>query len=202
MAGTIIADYIRTDANKLSLNVGNTVVASINASGILSNTGSVIIAPDGAINANNITTGTFSTAQFANGSITVPKLGYSTVIQTVGNYSGAVTIATGTPTDIVSLSITTQKANSYIFVNFSGDCNANDNGAWKYVGIYVDGVQKTYSISSTTSASYQEVASQTAYIGPLTQGTHTVAIKSWQGSGSSTWSENGYHQLVVMEINS
>lgn len=54
MAGTIIADYIRADANKISLNVGNTVIASINASGILSNTGTVLISPSGTFDANNV----------------------------------------------------------------------------------------------------------------------------------------------------
>jgi len=49
MAGTIIADYIRSDASKLSINVGDTTVATINSSGILSNTGSTIIAANGQI---------------------------------------------------------------------------------------------------------------------------------------------------------
>jgi len=62
MAGTIIADYIRADANKISLNVGNTVVASINASGILSNTGSVIINASGQVS-NTAITGTMTQAQ-------------------------------------------------------------------------------------------------------------------------------------------
>ena len=49
MAGTIIADFIRTDANRLSLQVGNTTFATINAMGLLSNTGTTIIAANGAI---------------------------------------------------------------------------------------------------------------------------------------------------------
>ena len=53
MAGTIIADYIRADANKISLNVGNTVVASINSMGILNSTGSVMISSTG-INSQEI----------------------------------------------------------------------------------------------------------------------------------------------------
>lgn len=57
MAGTIIADYIRSDANRISLNVGNTIVASVNAMGILSNTGNVMISSAGAITANNISLG-------------------------------------------------------------------------------------------------------------------------------------------------
>lgn len=49
MAGTIVADFIRADANKFSINVGNTIIASVNAMGILSNTGSVIINANGVI---------------------------------------------------------------------------------------------------------------------------------------------------------
>ena len=49
MAGTIIADYIRTDANKLSLNVGNVTFATINAGGFYSNTGVQIIDQNGVV---------------------------------------------------------------------------------------------------------------------------------------------------------
>jgi hypothetical protein len=66
MAGTIIADYIRADANKISLNVGNTVVASINASGILSNTGSVIVNVNGQI-PNTAISGTLTQSQIGTG---------------------------------------------------------------------------------------------------------------------------------------
>ena len=62
MAGTIIADFIRTDANKLSLNVGNTTFATINSMGILSNTGSVIINASGQVS-NTVITGTMTQAQ-------------------------------------------------------------------------------------------------------------------------------------------
>ena len=66
MAGTIIADYIRADANKISLNVGNTVIASINASGILSNTGSIIVNASGQV-PNTAITGTMTQAQIGTG---------------------------------------------------------------------------------------------------------------------------------------
>lgn len=79
MAGTIIADYIRSDANKISLNVGNTTFATINAMGFLSNTGVQIISPTGAINA----------ASIAAGSIPAGKLGAASVSRT-NMYSGAV----------------------------------------------------------------------------------------------------------------
>lgn len=54
MAGTIIADFIRADANKFSINVGNTIIASVNALGILSNTGNVMISSSGTYEANNM----------------------------------------------------------------------------------------------------------------------------------------------------
>ena len=54
MAGTIITDFIRADANKLSLNVGNTIIASVNALGILSNTGNVLINSSGVLEANSV----------------------------------------------------------------------------------------------------------------------------------------------------
>ena len=75
MAGTIVADFIRADANKISLNVGNTVVASINASGILSNTGSVIVNVNGQI-PNTAISGTLTQSQIGTG---VAGTGTSTI---------------------------------------------------------------------------------------------------------------------------
>ena len=91
MAGTIIADYIRTDANKLSLNVGNTTFATINAMGLLSNTGVQIITQNGTINAASIAAGTIGTTQVANAAITNAKLSLSandSNIKTALNASG------------------------------------------------------------------------------------------------------------------
>jgi hypothetical protein len=72
MAGTIVADYIRTDANKLSLNVGNVTFATINSAGFHSNTGVQIIDQNGQINAASIIAG----------SIPVGKLGAASVSRT------------------------------------------------------------------------------------------------------------------------
>lgn len=69
MAGTIIADYIRTDANQLSLNVGNTTFATINASGLFSNTGTQIINQNGQLPAASV-----GTSQIANNSVTSSKI--------------------------------------------------------------------------------------------------------------------------------
>lgn len=43
MAGKIIADIIEAPYNKITLNVGNTVVATMNASGLYTSTGNLII---------------------------------------------------------------------------------------------------------------------------------------------------------------
>ena len=59
MAGTIIADFIRADANKFSINVGNTIIASVNALGILSNTGNVMISSSGQV-PNTVISGTIN----------------------------------------------------------------------------------------------------------------------------------------------
>ena len=91
MAGTIICDYIRTDANKLSLNVGNTTFATINAGGFYSNTGVQIITQNGTINAASIAAGTIGTTQVANAAITNAKLSLSandSNIKTALNASG------------------------------------------------------------------------------------------------------------------
>jgi hypothetical protein len=104
MAGTIICDYIRADANKISLNVGNTVVASINASGILSNTGSVIISPTGALGSGIV----LNKASLPTGS----------VLQVVNAYTATGTsITTTTYTDsTVTASITPNYSSSKILV--------------------------------------------------------------------------------------
>ena len=73
MAGTIIADFIRTDANQLSLNVGNTTFATINAGGFYSNTGTRIIAANGTVSTSALS-GTISTSQIANSSVTSDKI--------------------------------------------------------------------------------------------------------------------------------
>ena len=78
MAGTIIADFIRTDANQLSLNVGNTTFATINAMGFLSNTGVQIISPTGTVNGASIAANTIvanslaSTLDLSSKTVTLP----------------------------------------------------------------------------------------------------------------------------------
>jgi len=60
MAGKIIADTIQTESTFLQLNVSNTQVATINASGIYSNTGGKIIGSDGTFGNSTIVNATVS----------------------------------------------------------------------------------------------------------------------------------------------
>ena len=91
LAGTIIADFIRTDANQLSLNVGNTTFATINASGFFSNTGTQLIAANGKISGASVIANTIPTAAIVDASITNAKLSLSandSNIKTALNASG------------------------------------------------------------------------------------------------------------------
>lgn len=108
MAGTIIADYIRSDANKISLNVGNTIVASVNAMGILSNTGAVLINSSGAITANNISTGRI---------VTPSVMPTGSVLQVVYSSNSTPTSTTSGPVDIgVTATITPTSSSSRILI--------------------------------------------------------------------------------------
>ena len=137
MAGTIIADFIRTDANQLSLNVGNTTFATINASGFFSNTGTQLIAANGKVSGASVIASSIPTAAIADSAITRAKMGYTgAVLQTVyqaytpGNIS---TSTTGSFIDagIAALSITPTSASSKILIgyyNVGGHRNTNGPG--------------------------------------------------------------------------
>lgn len=96
MAGTIIADFIRTDANQLSLNVGNTTFATINARGLLSNTGATIIAANGVISG----AGTISKSALPAGSVLQVVQGITTteVTSSLTTYVNTGLSASITPT--------------------------------------------------------------------------------------------------------
>jgi hypothetical protein len=73
MAGTIIADFIRTDANQLSLNVGNTTFATINASGFFSNTGTQLIAANGKVSGASVISGSIPGSAISTTANTIPR---------------------------------------------------------------------------------------------------------------------------------
>ena len=116
MAGTIIADFIRTDANQLSLNVGNTTFATINASGFFSNTGTQLIAANGKVSGASLVSGSITSAAFATAANTIPRssMTIGAVLQTVANTS--ITGSTSANAVALTLSITPSSASSRILI--------------------------------------------------------------------------------------
>lgn len=128
MAGTIIADFIRTDANQLSLNVGNTTFATINASGFFSNTGTQLIAANGQISGASLVSGSITSAAFATAANTIPRSSMTTgavlqVVSTTKTDSFSLA-ATNTFTDITGLSVeitpTSTTSKIYVVVSVGG----------------------------------------------------------------------------------
>ena len=110
MAGTIIADFIRADANKFSINVGNTIVASVNSLGILSNTGTVLIDSSGQITANNISLGRIVTPSV------MPANSVLQVVTTTKTDTFTMSGTTWTTVTGLTASITPTKSTSKILV--------------------------------------------------------------------------------------
>lgn len=126
---------------------------------------------------------------------------YQTVVQSVSNsVTTAISINTTTPTTVISVSITTKLPNSKLLILYSDDCNADGNGNWKYVSPYVDGVQYGKHITSVATASFQDLIAISRLIGPVSLGAHIVEIKAYNGSGQSTFHEDGVANLTVLEI--
>jgi len=127
LAGTIIADYIRTDASQLSLNVGNTTFATINSSGLFSNTGTQLIAANGSlgvssVGTNQLQSGSVTSAKIATAANTIPRSAMTAgailqVVQVVKTDSFAGSAgATWADVSGMSASITPTSASSKILV--------------------------------------------------------------------------------------
>ena len=86
MAGTIIADKIQTENAFLTLNVGQTLVATINSSGILNSSGGTMIGANGSVSNTAIT-----------GVITASQLATSLNLATNNVQVASIQTATGTP---------------------------------------------------------------------------------------------------------
>jgi hypothetical protein len=123
MAGTIIADFIRTDANQLSLNVGNLTFATINASGFFSNTGTQLIAANGKVSGASLVSGSITSAAFATAANTIPRSSMTTgaVLQVVNSQFSNWTTTTSTSFVTASLaaSITPTSSTSKILISIT-----------------------------------------------------------------------------------
>jgi len=195
MAGTIIADFIRTDASQLSLQVGNTTFATINAMGLLSNTGTTIIAANGVISG----AGTIAKTALPSGSI----------LQVVSANVTATQIST-TSTSFVttnfSASITPTSATSKVYVVFMGE-SLNTSGSYY-------GAQTLYRNSTNLGGSDGMLQNNNASAWlpftiscvdfPATTSSTTYAIYQKTSNASNTvyvgWGTTAIHTFVLMEI--
>jgi hypothetical protein len=123
MAGTIIADFIRTDANQLSLNVGNTTFATINAGGFFSNTGTQLIAANGAISGASVIAGSISAGKLGAASVARTNMYSGAVLQVVNATRAGASVSTTSTSDVsfgATASITPTSSTSKIYVIASG----------------------------------------------------------------------------------
>jgi hypothetical protein len=143
MAGTIIADFIRTDANQLSLNVGNTTFATINASGFFSNTGTQLIAANGAISGASVIAGSIPAGKLGTASVARTNMGYTgAVLQTTqsGAFSGVQTTSGSTQFSSTTPSITPTSSSNKILLLWStgvqidvdNDSQGSNNGSVRF----------------------------------------------------------------------
>ena len=213
MAGTIIADFIRTDASRLSLNVGNTTFATINASGFFSNTGTQLIAANGTV-ATSALSGTIATGQIADSAITRAKIGYAgaalQVLQTAITNAPATTSGTYSSTGL-TVTITPSSASNKILVLPSLACAAagsqgvNSSG---YFAIYRNATQVSgdYILRSYVhggAGTYLSMPGSSIYLdSPATTSATTYTIYFKTGASTATYlnADGQYSYLTVMEI--
>jgi hypothetical protein len=219
MAGTIIADFIRTDANRLSLQVGNTTFATINASGFFSNTGTQLIAANGAISGASVIASSIPGTAFATAAIPSTKIGTGAVLQVVSNtFNSYVTSTSTTLVDSgLTLSITPSSSTSKILVfftlGFQGGSNDNMSGRVVLLrnattihdlpGVFIVGVQYPTVVTSMTSANLLDSPATTSAITYKVQFSRSGYGGSYGGyltCGSFNNTTTAAAQITAMEI--
>jgi hypothetical protein len=207
MAGTIICDYIRSDANQLSLNVGNTTFATINASGFFSNTGTQLIAANGTV-ATSALSGTIATSQVADSAITRAKLGIpGAVLQVVtATYATTVSTASGSQIDTgLSATITPTSATSKILVLTSCRIFAQPSTPATIILLRnATNIQQRYRYGLTDTSAGSGDQFSTAYLdSPATTSATTYKVTFSRQSGSGTiyaQLDNDMSTMTLMEI--
>lgn len=175
---------------RVNANIGHLICTSANRP-VAPDTGSMIYETD---------TQLFHTY---NGSAWVVNGPTGRIAQSLQAQSTQITVNTGTWTTIVSQAITTTRANSKILTMFAGDCNANNAGDWKRIGIFVNGALQYHVISATANAGFQEVVSVQHLYSASGIGTYTITASAQNGQGSSTFAEEGgthKNNLILLEV--
>lgn len=175
MAGTIIADVIQAPAGRISLNVANVTVASINASGLYTSTGNLLITQ-----ANSI-----ATAAIEDGAVTNAKL---TLAANASNVKTALN-ASGDAPIFAARAWVNFNGTGTVAIRASGNVSSiTDNGTGRYTISFTTPMpDANYSVSGTGSMDGN--ASLTATFLVTDNGNHGVfsfEIKAVNVGGSFT----------------
>lgn len=182
MAGTIIADKIQTENSFLTLNVGQTLVATINSSGILNSSGGTMIGANGSVSNTAIT-----------GVITASQLATSLNLATKNVQVASIQTATGTPaiTFAANGQITTANAGLVLtggqiqfpasqIASADGNClDDYEEGTWTPVATSGGGSITTYSSNGV----YTKIGRTVTIFGSITTTTVGTASGTLNFSG-------------------
>jgi len=162
MAGKIVADIIEAPAGRISLNVANVTVASINASGVFSSTGNLLITQAGTIGTGAITDGAVTNAKL---NLVANASNIKTALNATGdapiyacrawvNFNGTGTVAIRASGNVSSI---TDNGTGFYTVNF-GTAMPDSN----YAVLFTPGGQETTSTANLDAPARSTTPTATA----------------------------------------
>jgi hypothetical protein len=194
MAGTIIADFIRTDASRLSLNVGNTTFATINAGGFYSNTGTQLIAANGAISGASIISGSILGSAISTAANTIPRSAMTSgavlqVVQFRTQTPFSTTSGSATSTGFAQ-SITPTSASSNILVIAYSTLGVPATGMNGHINLLKNNVTTLATDWYVTygAASYRNAGFTAVYLdSPATTSSTTYTLDAYRDGAAGTF---------------
>ena len=205
MAGKIIADTIQTEASFLQLNVSTTRIATMNASGIYSNTGTKMMGYDGTIGvatiANTAIDGVITATQLAANSVNSSIIAANTVTNTnlqtgsIENYFVDNSFSLGMRNRIINGDMRIDQRNAGASVGTGSGNDVYTLDRWQ--AVYGFGNKYTIQRSTTTASGFinsllvtSSAATSTGagdiyHIGQTIEG-FNVADLGWGAAGAKT----------------
>lgn len=137
-------------------------------------------------------------------SVPYEKMPEGSVIQTVSFVDTETTVSSASPTPIISGTVYTKCDGSRLYVSACADANSDTSGAWKWVAIYLNGVEMGPKIITSCAATgAQDALAIVGLSNTLQRGEHLVEVRAWNGNGTTTFGESDTNiTMVVMEVKS
>jgi hypothetical protein len=177
MAGKIIADIIEAPAGRISLNVANVTVASINASGLYTSTGNLIISQANQIGTAAIVDGAVTTAKIVDGAVTNAKL---TLAANASNIKTALN-ASGDAPIYACRAWVNFNGQSTVSIRASGNVSSiTDNGGGNYTVNFTNALVDTNYCVTAWARSDAVSASKDAYGWISAQSNYTKTTSAMQ----------------------